>query len=94
MAAGGLVFNLVGERYGENFIVGVTDGKMTIVSVGVGEFVPVSVKRIVSATVGVSVGGSAVEEAVAGRVRLGETGRNGVFDGGPNAFRSRTASAL
>jgi len=83
---------IVGERFGCRQTVGVTDGRIYIVTVG--EEVPVSVITMRIVTVGVSeadgtivAGGSSRSVA---EIEVGETkpGRKGVFDGGMKALRS------
>ena len=82
----------VGERFGCNQPVGVTDGRIIIVTVGEDEAVSVIIIRIVIVGVaeadGRNAAGGSSSSAPEFGVGVPKPGRKGVFDGGIKALRS------
>jgi hypothetical protein len=93
-----LVLVIVGERYGCDQPVAVTDGITITVTVGVSVSVAVRMIRIVIVGVALSVGrkaegGSSIRAPGTGVCVL-TPGRNGVLEGGMNALRSSADSCF
>ena len=84
---------LVGKTYVGAFDVGVTDGRMITVSVSVGVSVPVRISTIENSSVRIT--STEGRRAAVGRavgVRVANTGRKGVGDGGRKAYTSSIAA--
>jgi hypothetical protein len=93
-----LVLVIVGEKYGADQEVGVTDGRMIRVTVVVGVSVSVMMTRIVTVCVGEAVGENAAGGSSISTVEVGlymlKPGKKGVFEGGRKAFQSSADPCL